>query len=392
MENFFRKVTYFLKITGIICEYNPLHLGHKKQIDRIRQDLGEDTGIVCLMSGHFVQRGEPAIFDKMCRGKAAILSGADLVLELPVTAAVSSAEGFADAGVSILEPFCHYLSFGAETADVNKLVYTAQMLLSEEFKVHLHKMLEKGISFPAARQAALEAMGTDSTILETPNNILGIEYCKSILRRNTAMQPFPIQRNGDYHSTEPDIENPSATALRNCFSGKMWMSYVPETVIPCYQDAFVHTLRSGEKAILSRLRCMTEEDFSQVPYGSEGLWRKFMRAVRECATLDEIIDSVKSKRYTRSRIQRMLLCAFLGITDTDINSPPPYVRVLAFNDRGREILNRAKQTGVFVNVGEKQYAPYQILEDRCSDLYGLFAEMSPEPAGLEPKRRVYYHK
>lgn len=392
MENFFRKVTYFLKITGIICEYNPLHLGHKKQIDKIRQDLGEDTRIVCLMSGQFVQRGEPAIFDKMCRGKAAILSGADLVLELPVTAAVSSAEGFAEAGVSILAPFCDYLSFGAETGDINKLMHTAQLLFSEEFKQHLHKMLDKGISFPAARQAALEALGANGTILETPNNILGVEYCKAILRRNTAMQPFPIQRGGDYHSTEPDNENPSATALRNCFSDKKWISYVPETAIPCYQDEVVHTLRAGEKAILSRLRCMSEEEFSQVPYGSEGLWRKFMRAVRECATLDEIIDSVKSKRYTRSRIQRILLCAFLGITDKDLNSPLPYVRVLAFNDKGREILNRAKQTRIFVNVGEKQDAPYQLLEDRCSDLYGLFAEGCPEPAGLESKRRVYYHK
>ena len=381
-----------MKITGIICEYNPLHLGHKKQIDKIKQEIGEDSGIVCLMSGQFVQRGEPAIFDKMHRAKAAILAGADLVLELPVTAAISSAEGFAEGGVSILAPFCDYLSFGAETADTEKLLHTAHLLLSDTFKVHLQRILETGVSFPAARQAALEAMGADGVILETPNNILAIEYCKAILRQNTTMQPFAIHRDGDYHSTEPDKDNPSATALRNCFADESWIRYVPESVISCYQNSITHNLLAGEKAILSRLRCMSEEELSRVPYGSEGLWRKFMHAVHQCATLNEIIDSVKSKRYTRSRIQRMLLCAFLGIYKDTLNSQAPYVRVLAFNDKGREILNRAKETGTFVNIGEKQDSPYQEIEDRCSDLYSLFADCCIEPAGLESKRRVYYHK
>jgi len=381
-----------LKITGIICEYNPLHMGHKKQIDKIRQVLGEDSGIVCLMSGQFVQRGEPAIFDKMCRAKAAVLAGADLVLELPVTVAVSSAEGFADGGVSILAPFCDYLSFGVETPDANKLMQTAQLLLSETFKQHLHTTLDTGISFPAARQAALEAMGADGGILESPNNILGIEYCKAILHHNFSMQIFPIHRGGDYHSTEPDSENPSATALRNCYPDGNWTNYVPDVVIPCFESAEEHTLQAGEKAVLSRLRCMTEDEFFAVPYGSEGLWRKLMHAARQCATIDEIIEAVKSKRYTRTRIQRMLLCAFLGITENMIHSPIPYVRVLAFNDRGRAILNLAKQTGTFVNIGQKQNDPYQRLEDRCSDLYGLFATHCIEPAGTEPKRRVYCHK
>ena len=392
MEKFFRKVTYFLKITGIICEYNPLHLGHKKQIDKIRQEFGDDTGIVCLMSGQFVQRGEPAIFDKMCRAKAAILAGADLVLELPVTSAISSAEGFAEGGVSILAPFCDHLSFGAETTEPDQLMHIAQLLLSDDFKTHLRRMLDTGISFPAARQAALAEMGADSTILELPNNILAVEYCKAILRQKASMQPCPIHRDGDYHSTEPNRENPSATALRQCFTDGNWIPYVPEEVIPCYQNAVTHTLSSGERAILSKLRCMSEDDFSQVPYGSEGLWRKFMHAVNKFATIDEIIDAVKSKRYTRSRIQRMILCAFLGITENDLNSSAPYVRVLAFDDRGREILNKAKQTGTYVNIGEKQVSPYQVLENRCSDLYGLFADNCIEAAGLETQRRVYYHK
>ena len=381
-----------MKITGIICEYNPLHRGHQKQIRQIRQDLGANTGIVCLMSGQFVQRGEPAILDKMYRAKAAILAGADLVLELPVTIAVSSAEGFASGGVSILAPFCDYLSFGAETNDTAQLMQTAKILLSDNFKTHLRSALDTGISFPAARQAALESMGADGSILETPNNILGVEYCKAILLQRTKMQPRPIKREGDYHSTELDFENPSATALRNSFADNHWIPYVPKEVIPCYEKAEIHSLFAGERAILSKLRCMSEEEFSCVPYGSEGLWRKFMHAVNRYATIEEIINAVKSKRYTRSRIQRMLICAFLGITTDDLDAPTPYTRVLAFNDCGREILNSVKHLGTFVNIGDKQDHPYQALENRCSDLYGLFAANHIEPAGLESTRRVYYHK
>ena len=145
-----------MKIVGIICEYNPLHKGHVKQFQQIRDLLGDDTAIVCLMSGNFVQRGSPAIIDKSLRAKAAIHCGADLVLELPDVYALSSAEGFAAGGVRILGSFCDYLCFGAETAAENALMQTAAALLSEEFSPLLKAHLERGISFPAARQAALE--------------------------------------------------------------------------------------------------------------------------------------------------------------------------------------------------------------------------------------------
>ena len=146
-----------MAVTGIICEYNPLHLGHRKQLALVRS--GDPQGdIVCMMSGNFVQRGKPAIFDKLCRAEAAVRCGADLVLELPVTAALSSAEGFASEGVRLLSGFCDKLSFGAETGDTDALLATAKALLSEEFSEALKAKLETGLSFPAARQAALEGM------------------------------------------------------------------------------------------------------------------------------------------------------------------------------------------------------------------------------------------
>ena len=362
-----------MKITGIICEYNPFHLGHQKQIDLIRKE-NPDSGIVCLMSGNFVQRGAPAIFDTQARAKAALLCGADLVLELPVTAALSSAEGFAAEGVRILSSFCHDLSFGAETARLDTLIQISQALLDPEFAVQLKAILAEGLSFPAARQKALEKMGIDGAALNMPNNILAIEYCKAILSQNSKIKPSPIFRGGNYHDMAADPENPSASSIRSLIeNGKSWNSYMPSLAADCFASAAVHTQNIGERAILYRLRTMTDAEFEALPYGSEGLWRKLMKNARQYASVEEILTATKSKRYTRTRLDRMVMCAFLGLTAEHIHSPAPYVRVLALNDKGREILLNH---------------PYQEIEHRCDALYGLFAESTAEPKN---DYRVYYH-
>ena len=375
---------------GIICEYNPLHTGHKKQIDLLRQ---EDSAVVCLMSGNFVQRGHPAIIDKSIRAEAAIRCGADLVLELPAVYALSSAEGFAAGGVKILSGFCDKLCFGAETADQDALMNTARALLSEELPPLLRNHLEQGKSFPAARQAALEEMGLDATLLESPNNILAVEYCKAILNQNSAMEPIPIHRGGDYHDPQAQLENPSATSIRGLMmEHRYWKSYVPGECVELFENARLHHISAGERAILARLRTMSDEAFEALPYGSEGLWRKFMHACRSCATLDEIIEATKSKRYTRSRIDRMIMCACLGLTEEDLNAPVPYVRVLALNDRGRTILKQAREHGIFLNAGDIEQCAYGQKEQQMGDLYGLFALDGPEKPGIEANRRIYYHK
>ena len=382
-----------MKKVGIICEYNPLHKGHVKQFQIIRSLLGEDTAIICLMSGNFVQRGMPAIIDKSLRAKAAILCGADLVLELPVTCALSSAEGFAAGGVEILGNFCDYLCFGSESGDVKSLTDTAQALLSDSFPPLLREYLDTGMSFPAARQAALEDMGLDGNLLSLPNNILAVEYCKAILSQNVPMQPLPIIREGSYHAEMPDADNPSATAVRNLMQQNLdWNPYVAPAAADVFADASLHTLQAGERAILGRLRTMTEAEFEALPYGSEGLWRKFMHACRSCGTLEEIIAATKSKRYTRTRIDRMIMCAFLGISAETLAEPAPYTRVLAFNDTGRAVLKEAKKAGTFLNAGESADHPYWDLEKRCGDLYGLFCTDSIAAPGVEESRRVYYHK
>ncbi len=374
-----------MKIVGILCEYNPLHLGHAKQISRIREQSGPDTAVVCLMSGDFVQRGHPAVFDKMVRARAALQAGADLVLELPVQYALSSAEGFADGAVSILGTFCDEMSFGAEHPDREALLATASALLSPAFPEHLRRHLDAGLSFPAARAMALADMGTDNSLLTSPNDILAVEYCKAIRARGCAMLPAPIRREGGYHDDRPDPENPSATALRALIeNGKNFRSYVPTDA---FESAPVHALKYGERAVLAKLRTMTDAEFEALLYGSEGLWRKLMHESRRQCRLEDILTAVKSKRYTRTRLDRMVLCAFLGLTAEDLRTPAPYIRCLGFSQRGREVLRRAKAQLPIYNVGERVDSPQWTIEQRCTDLYGLFAE-NPEPAGLEQKRRV----
>ena len=378
---------------GIICEYNPFHNGHKKQIDLIRAKFGPDAAIVCVMSGNFVQRGAPAIADKSIRAKAAILAGADLVLELPVTCALSSAEGFATGAVRILTGVCDALCFGAETADGTLLQATAAALLTDHFSQLLKQQLESGISFPAARQNALEQMGVDCSHLVQPNNILAVEYCKAILAQDSDLIPVPIHRSGSYHDTLPDLENPSATSLRRLLlSGEPWQQYVPKNAGPLFEKAVKHHTNFGERAILSRLRTMTDAEFEALPYGSEGLWRKFMHASRSQPTLETVLEATKSKRYTRTRLDRMMLCAFLGLTAEDLNTPAPYVRILAFNDLGRRVLKNSQGAVPFYNAGTSVDSPFQSIEYRCGDLYGMFAEDTPEMPGTEQQRRVYYHK
>ena len=376
---------------GIVCEYNPFHLGHRKQIDSIREKFGANTGIICAMSGNYVQRGHPAVFDKTIRAEAAVRCGADLVVELPVTTSLSSAEGFAAGGVAVLSRLCDGLCFGAETADLRQLLGTAEALLSEDFPKLLRRELDTGRSFPAARQAALEKMGLPGAILESPNNILAVEYCKAILRQSSPMQPLPIFREGSYHAKEADFENPSATSLRIRLQNGLEISeYLPEPAGRVFAGAPIHTLEAGQRAVLSRLRTMEDAEFEVLPFGSEGLWRKLMRESRTQATLEAIAAAVKSKRYTRSRIDRMILCAFLGITAQTLEAAIPYVRVLAFNDRGREILNGAKKDGFFLNAGQPVPHPHWEMEQKWEDLYGLFQAGAPGQPGAAKNRRVFY--
>ena len=371
---FFAKLERIMQSIGIICEYNPFHKGHQKQLRMIRERFGEEAAIVCGMSGDFVQRGEPALYPASVRAKAAVLAGADLVLELPLTYSLRSAEGFADGGVEILSELgvVEHLCFGCERQE--GLTETARVLCTEEFSAELKKQLETGISFASARQRALEAMGCDGTVIETPNNILGVEYCKAILRRQSRLQPMPILRQGSYHDEIPDAENPSAASLRKT---EDFLPYVPRETAPCYEGQPQYRREYGERAMLARLRTMTEEEFSQVPYGSEGLWSKVMRLCRQGGSVEEILQGAKSKRYAYTRLSRLLMCAFLGISQQLLEKRAPYVRILALSGRGRALLRQAKAGSslTLLHAGERPSAcEYAEAEVRAALCYDLFCE------------------
>ena len=352
----------FVRIAAIICEYNPFHAGHRYQIEAVRELLGTDTGVLCLMSGNYVQRGEPAIQDKWTRAEAAVRGGADLVLELPLTAAVNAAGYFASGAVDCLEKLgcVTDLCFGTEGTDTQTLWKNARVMETEEYEAALRDKLITGVSFARARELALTALGGDGAVLTGPNNALGVDYLRRLLQVNSSVTPAAIPRREGL---------PSASDLRREMTG--------------------HRLRNGERAMLAVLRTLPEEAFSAMPFGSEGLWSKVMRACRNENSIEEILAACKSKRYAMSRLKRMLLSLYLGLSREDLRREIPYLRVLAFNDRGRQILRTAKETSalplVSGNLPDTEAAgAYFARECRATDLYGLFAPPGTvEPTGRE---------
>lgn len=381
---------------GVVCEFNPFHLGHAALVRRIREALGEETAIVCVMSGNYVQRGVPALFDKFTRARAAVDCGVSLVLELPLTCAVSSAEGFAGGAVTVLDRLgvVDTLCFGSESGNLRAIRNTAGALCGEEYDARLREFLKQGGSFAACRQAAARSLaGADADCLSDPNDNLGVEYCKALLRRGSGIRPMAFHRPGRYHDTRPDPRNPSATAVRGLMErGADWTPYVPGPAAAVFAHAPRYCPAAGERAMLSVLRTLPDEAFRELPGSAEGLDNRLRRACREEATVDGILCAVKSKRYAHARLRRMLLCAYLGLTAADLRREPPYVRVLAFDERGRVLLRRVKTAGgiALVNAGEGT-GDYFALECRAANLYTLFAEDGC-PCGTEEKGRVYYRK
>lgn len=382
---------------GIICEYNPFHNGHKKQFDMLRRQLGAKTRIVCLMSGGFVQRGEPALYDKYVRAQAAVLCGANLVLELPVTSAISSAEGFAQGAVSVFDQLggVDYLCFGSESGDLPAIVHTAEALLSQEFKAALQAQTDKNVSYASARQKALSSLSPDSALLSSPNDILAVEYCKALLLQKSPIQPLIVRRDGSYLAECPDTENPSAMSLRS-LNREALKDYVPAEAFSLYQKAPTYRMEYGERAVLYRLRTMNEEDFAALPYGNEGLWRRLMHASREAVSVKDLIERTKSKRYPYTRICRMLLCAYLGITKEKLSVQPDYVRVLSADPDGTALLRelKSKSSIKLVNAGKTpETEEYYALECRCAELYSLFCEPDRQiEATPEQKGRIFLKK
>lgn len=380
-----------MSTAGIIAEYNPLHMGHCLLMERVRALLGPDTAVICAMSGNFVQRGEFALLHRLARAEAAEKSGADLVLELPLPWAVSSAERFANGGVEMLAAtnVVTHLAFGSECGDAAALTRVADALRSREFSPLLRQELAKGVSFASARQRAAEKLldREDAALLETPNNILGIEYCKSLLATEAGIRPLTIPREGAAHDGETVSGIASASGIRQLLRAGRRDSAL-DLMAPAMREIFLREEAAGrapvfsevcERAVLARLRTMTRADFAALDEGNEGLSNRLCDVSRTAATLPELLSTAKTKRYAYARIRRMVLWAYLGLTPEDVPVQPLYLRVLAANNTGRALLARIKKAASVpvltkpADVRKLSGAAQKLfaLEARAADLFTL---------------------
>ena len=322
-----------MNVIGIICELNPPHLGHKHLFDFAREiavsrteNRAEDSAVVAVMSGNFVQRGEPAIFTKHRRTAAALMSGVDLVLELPLPYALSSAEGFAAAGVAILNATgaVDTLAFGAECGNIELLSRAAAALELPECIERLQQELKSGKSYARACQAALEAtLGEVAAVLESPNNMLGIQYLRAISTGGSKMDAICIKR-------EPGI---AASGLRNALRGG---EKAPEGMLAADYGEPIFP-KNLEIAMLSRIRAPSNDAYFKAPGASDGIAERALRLGTGAGSIEELAQAIKTKRHTLSRVRRYLMCLALGITD-DYPITPPYIRILGANETGRELL------------------------------------------------------
>lgn len=340
---------------GIIAEYNPLHGGHTHLMDTLRRSHG-NCAIVCAMSGDFVQRGDFALLRRHARAEAAVKSGADLVLELPLPWAVSSAEGFAAGGVETLlaTGIVDTIAFGSECGNGSALMQVAQASLDDRFPALLKQELSAGDSFAAARQRAISTMigVEDAAMLAQPNNTLGIEYCKAVLAQKRHADILTIPRIGSAHDS-PDVSAyPSASAIRTLLqSGKR--AEALSCMAPAMKEVYLREESAGrapvfaahcQQAILARLRSMKEADFSRLDEGGEGLGNRLFKTSRTLPNVESILEQAKTKRYPMARLRRMVLWAYLGIEPAARPAHVPYLRVLACNERGRTLLAQMRKT------------------------------------------------
>ena len=369
-----------MKTLGIVTEYNPFHKGHAYMIEEAKKKAGADR-VVVVMSGSFVQRGEPAIFDKWTRTEAALMNGVDMVLELPVLFAAANAETFARAAVRILEEtgIVDVLCFGSESGDLHSMQEAARLMENEteEFQHILKEHLDEGLSYPAARAKALEIVSQiSSEILSRPNHILGLEYLKALDRYNCTMEPMTIKREGDYNSPSLTDGFASAAAIRKALAeGRSTeaLPQLPENVHDVYNKAlslgtapcFWNELTP---ALHYKLRMSSAEEIQEIAEVVEGLENRILHSIDSCYDMKDVIDFIKTKRYTRTKIQRILLHILLDIKEKEVsyfmNLPKmPYIRVLGFKKETSDILADLTENAKVPVLTNLKKAPEVLNED-----------------------------
>ena len=345
-----------MAVCGIIAEFDPLHAGHCRLFAEARERLGAGSGIVIAMSGNFTQRGGPAVMDRFARAEAAVRSGADLVLELPLPFALSSAEGFAAGGVRALAAtgVCTHLAFGSECGDLARLQALADAACAPDFDAEMRAALKSGgRSYAAAHEAALKALaGPDAELLKCANNALGFSYLKALNKAGIALTPLTLKREGAGHrEMDPAADAPSSSLIRTLLAAGDH-EQACALMAPAMAEVFAREERAGrapvrlgdagERFCLAVLRGMREADFARLDAGGEGLSHRLHAAARACSSVSDFLDRAATRRYPRARIRRLLAWACLGLEPSDLPDGIPYLRLLAASKRGRALLSEMR--------------------------------------------------
>ena len=340
---------------GIVCEYNPFHNGHLYQIEKIREDFGEDANIIAVMSGNFVQRGGVAITDKGIRAKCAVLSGANLVLELPFPFSMSSAEYFAKASIHILDSLgcVDYVSFGSESGSIDLLVRTANIMLSDEFTLEMDRLANspssRKLGHAALCEMALKSFGKENEDVAslTPNNILALEYIKALIASGSTIKPHTVKREFNSFNEENIVPGKiqSATAIRNSIERKdiSALEFIPSIT----KNIILEAISSGDfpcnnerlsTAVIASLRLNSSQCHGDIHDTVGGLYNRLNDLSFKTNTIESLICSAESKNFTKSRIRRTLFYSLLGVTSSQFEILPAYTQLLGFDSRGRAML------------------------------------------------------
>ncbi len=386
-----------MKVAGIIAEFNPFHNGHALLVQKARE--AGYTHVVAVMSGNFVQRGEPAVFHHSVRTKAAIENGVDLVLQLPCVYAMSGAQSFARAGAEILNALgtVDSLVFGSECGNTGLLSQTADVVYGEDIKPFLSEELDKGISFASARENALRRINPEfADVIKSPNNILGVEYIAALKKMKSGINPVTFERVGAAHDSDEASGNiAGASLIRELIKNKEeWSALVPVNTKDIYRDADIADIKRIENAVLYKIRTVSADELSRVPDVSEGIENRILSAAKQARNLEELYSGAKTKRYSHARIRRIIWNCFLGVTADDLALPVPYIRISGFNKKGAELIKAAKETAVLPviskpadlqTLGETAQRVFS-LECVAGDIYALCME-SPDVCGTEKSLR-----
>ena len=370
---------------GIIAEYNPFHNGHKYHLQQSLKESGADV-CVAVISGNFTQRGEIALLDKWTRAEMAVKNGVNLVVEMPAIFACNNAGYFARGGVEILEALgVSTISFGSELGNMEEISRIARAMDEHEESIEnsIKESVKGGMAYPRARHEALVSILGESAAehLDNPNNILAFEY----LRHMTKAQPMTVKRQGaDYHDNQADIPLASATAIRRAIARDEDIS----RAVPEFSGEIIGRER-GKLAdqemlfdlVRQKVLTTSAEELNNIFGAEEGLGNAMKKGVRYWQSYEDIIEDLKSKRYTRTRIARVIAMTLLGVTRQDAKNAQNYIRVLAFDEKGSAYLKQVKKSGecplpIITNINKDtencpEILPTLELDILAADIYNL---------------------